>query len=310
MSIGEDRVRVKFNPSADSAVDKIKNKSAELIDLCEGLKSKDARLASLAQIAYEEAAMWAVKAATAIFAFAIFCLVGGPASAADLPVKAPPRFVAPPAATSGVYWIMGMGGEATKIGATPTLGLPASTFAAGGMMIGGFGWATPIGVNRAIAIEGVVNYANTGATQVGASFDNRLSGTQRLLYIGDQSMLTRFLPDLSLTSIFPAAPALPTGVAVCAVGQACNPLVLPYIGAVLHEARNDITMGGFGTKFVRVTYGATVGMKTPLTDGSVIDTFAEITSSSGAHLLGTNLTAREGVTARVGVTWQNAISRN
>jgi hypothetical protein len=65
MSIGEDRVRVKFNPSADSLVDKIKQKSAELIDLCEALKEKDARLAALAQTHYEDAAMWAVKAATA-----------------------------------------------------------------------------------------------------------------------------------------------------------------------------------------------------------------------------------------------------
>lgn len=29
MSIGEDRVRTKFNPSADGIVDKIKQKSAE-----------------------------------------------------------------------------------------------------------------------------------------------------------------------------------------------------------------------------------------------------------------------------------------
>lgn len=65
MSIGEDRVRVKFNPSADGMVDQLKQKSAELIDLCETLKAKDPRLASLAQTAYEEAAMWAVKAATA-----------------------------------------------------------------------------------------------------------------------------------------------------------------------------------------------------------------------------------------------------
>jgi hypothetical protein len=46
-------------------VDTIKQKSAELINLCEALKSKDARLAALAQTSYEEAAMWAVKAATA-----------------------------------------------------------------------------------------------------------------------------------------------------------------------------------------------------------------------------------------------------
>ena len=65
MSIGEDRVRIKFNPSADSDVDLIKKKSAELIDICEKLKAKDARLASIAQTHYEDAAMWAVKAATA-----------------------------------------------------------------------------------------------------------------------------------------------------------------------------------------------------------------------------------------------------
>ena len=65
MTIGEDRVRVKFNPSADGVVDQIKQKSAELIDLCETLKTKDPRLASLAQTHYEDAAMWAVKAATA-----------------------------------------------------------------------------------------------------------------------------------------------------------------------------------------------------------------------------------------------------
>jgi hypothetical protein len=64
MSLGEDRVRVKFNPSDDSVVNQIKQRSAELIDLCEKLKSKDPRLASLAQTHYEDAAMWAVKLAT------------------------------------------------------------------------------------------------------------------------------------------------------------------------------------------------------------------------------------------------------
>ena len=64
-SVGEQRVRIIFNPVASSDVDIIKNKSAELIDICESLKSKDPRLASLAQTTFEEAAMWAVKAATA-----------------------------------------------------------------------------------------------------------------------------------------------------------------------------------------------------------------------------------------------------
>lgn len=65
ITLGEKRVRTEFNPSKDSIVDQIKQKSAELINLCEGLKEKDGRLASLAQTSYEEGAMWAVKAATA-----------------------------------------------------------------------------------------------------------------------------------------------------------------------------------------------------------------------------------------------------
>lgn len=64
-TIGEQRVRTSFNVAGAGIVDDIKRKSAELIDLCEGLKQKDPRLASLAQTTYEEAAMWAVKAATA-----------------------------------------------------------------------------------------------------------------------------------------------------------------------------------------------------------------------------------------------------
>lgn len=64
-TIGEQRVRTDFNPSADSAVDQIKQKTAELINLCEELKDKDPRLCATAQTAYELAAMWAVKLATA-----------------------------------------------------------------------------------------------------------------------------------------------------------------------------------------------------------------------------------------------------
>ena len=64
MSIGAQRVRESFNPSKDDMVDKLKRYTADLIDLCEDLKRLEPRLASLAQTAYEEAAMWAVKAAT------------------------------------------------------------------------------------------------------------------------------------------------------------------------------------------------------------------------------------------------------
>jgi len=71
-TIGEKRVRSAFNPSGAGNVNAIKNNTATLINICEEMKPKDgsilnneqARLIALAQTAYEEAAMWAVKAAT------------------------------------------------------------------------------------------------------------------------------------------------------------------------------------------------------------------------------------------------------
>jgi hypothetical protein len=69
-SLGATRVRESFNPSGNELVDKIKRFTADLIDLCEEHKNKgsgggeEARLWSLAQTHYEDAAMWAVKAAT------------------------------------------------------------------------------------------------------------------------------------------------------------------------------------------------------------------------------------------------------
>ncbi len=72
LTIGEKRVRTEFNSDGVGNVNFIKQNSAKLITVCEDMKPKEGelvepeklRLISLAQTAYEEAAMWAVKAAT------------------------------------------------------------------------------------------------------------------------------------------------------------------------------------------------------------------------------------------------------
>jgi hypothetical protein len=67
MTKGEYRVGINFNPSADSTVDKIKRQAADLIDLIETIPvdvEERIRLKALAQTHVEDAAMWAVKAAT------------------------------------------------------------------------------------------------------------------------------------------------------------------------------------------------------------------------------------------------------
>jgi hypothetical protein len=78
MTLGEERVRVSFNPGGKPLVEEIKRKTAALIDLCAKLRAEVAdsdrpqhelgeifRCISLAQTHFEDAAMWAVKAATA-----------------------------------------------------------------------------------------------------------------------------------------------------------------------------------------------------------------------------------------------------
>jgi hypothetical protein len=68
-TLGQSRVRLSFNPSANQDVENIKMRTADLIDLCEDFKKKfnngeAARLFSLAQTHFEDAAMWAVKGVT------------------------------------------------------------------------------------------------------------------------------------------------------------------------------------------------------------------------------------------------------
>jgi hypothetical protein len=68
-SLGAQRVREDFNPSKDDMVTKIKRYTADLIDICNTQNGKhddpeQGRLWSLAMTHYEDAAMWAVKAAT------------------------------------------------------------------------------------------------------------------------------------------------------------------------------------------------------------------------------------------------------
>lgn len=71
-TVGQNRVRVNFNPGGTGLVDELKLKTADLIDSCDhnrqvafnANEGEKVRLWSLAMTAYEEAAMWAVKAAT------------------------------------------------------------------------------------------------------------------------------------------------------------------------------------------------------------------------------------------------------
>jgi hypothetical protein len=69
MSLGTDRVRLQFNPGGNDRVQALKEEAAKFIDRCDAYSADSAtgeekRLWALAMTHAEEAAMWAVKAAT------------------------------------------------------------------------------------------------------------------------------------------------------------------------------------------------------------------------------------------------------
>jgi len=65
ISFGEKVVRTKFNPSNVGNVNFFKDSTAKILNVIDENRDLDPRLAALAITAYEEAAMWAVKLATA-----------------------------------------------------------------------------------------------------------------------------------------------------------------------------------------------------------------------------------------------------
>jgi len=68
MTLGEYRVGITFNPGGSETVNKIKRAAADLIELVSTVGEPNdgevIRLRALALTAFEEGAMWAVKAAT------------------------------------------------------------------------------------------------------------------------------------------------------------------------------------------------------------------------------------------------------
>lgn len=72
-TLGESRVRTSFNPSNVDLVNQVKQKTAELINLMNGLEynpedkatyGEFVRVKSLAMTEYESAGHWAIKAVT------------------------------------------------------------------------------------------------------------------------------------------------------------------------------------------------------------------------------------------------------
>lgn len=226
-------------------------------------------------------------------------LLAMPAFAADLPLKAAraPALSGYPYDGSGIYWGLGTFGEAEKLN-TNTGAVRGDTFAAGAAVSVVLGYQWTIGPQKWMALEGSLNYANTGSDQIcpiGASctISSRLSGSQKLKLGGPVASMLSFLPDLS--TVFPVLPPVP-------VGQT-NPLSHPYVMLVLHEGDDRVNLAGVAGSKVQVRGGLGVGMMTQLSQGMVLDTWAEYTIKSGnTTVVGNGMAAGSGNVARMGVS--------
>jgi opacity protein-like surface antigen len=198
MSIGEDRVRVSFNPGGNDLVNIIKARAANLIDKCEEMRdgtspSEKSRLISLAQTAFEEGAMWAVKAATAgALAFFLGWLAWTfPAFAADLQLKAAPLSGYGIASWQGLYLsAYGLyGANLTNTTVTDSGGISADLASAPhgpgiGGSVGYYFQPTPNGVVFGPRVD--LAYANM---QGGGNLANALSVSNATNYLGDVDLI-------------------------------------------------------------------------------------------------------------------------
>lgn len=200
------------------------------------------------------------------------------ASAADMPVKAPPKAkLIYPYAQGGFYLGLGMSGVATaaQINAGGVAGL--KSYAAGGMAHAIVGYSFTFGPNRWLAFENLVSYESTGVDLACGtanrlcSFTSRLGAEQRIIYGGDSSIVTQWLPDL-----FSGFPSIPI--------SADNTMFHPYFGGFVREARVDAVAGIVGKKEWNVTYGPTLGFLTLLKRGA-LDTSLSMDMPAGSFAI-------------------------
>lgn len=238
-----------------------------------------------------------MKYATTLTALAAV-FAASAAQAADMPLKAPLRapLVGYPYEGSGFYYGIGTFGEAQPVKVDTPAAVGTKTYAAGAGVSAVAGWQWTIGSAKWVALEGSLNYANTGADpscgpSQGCPLNTRLSASQKVKFGGPIGSMLALLPDLSTS--FPVLPPIPVG--------ATNPTAHPYIMLVLHESRDELnTLTGQARKFkVRGGFGA--GILTQVKDGMVLDTWAEYTLRNGA-LSTASATGDVGGQVRVGLS--------
>lgn len=191
------------------------------------------------------------------------------ASAADMPVKAPPKVANPFISYigNGAYWFGGVfGGASTVDLASPNQGRLNAT--GGGLSAGGgymWGWGSTW---TAVDVRG--NYdalsATGTCTGVACAFRQNVSIELRAKYGADSSKLASILPSFDLSGLFNVLPQVPTGVST---------LSHPYVFAYGEVSENRTDVAAVGIKRWRDEIGGGVGMIHQIGTNKALDTWAK-----------------------------------
>lgn len=216
----------------------------------------------------------------------------GPAFAADMPVKAPPRIVNPFISYLGssFYWFGGAFGG----GSTVDLAVPANQTrlnATGGGLSAGGGYMWGHGTTwTAVDVRGNYDALSASGVCAGAAcaFRQRSSIEARVKYGADSSVLANVIPNFGLSGLFDVLPQIPSG-----ASTPSHPYVFAY-GEISQDRTN---VAAVGLKRWRDEVGGGVGMVHQLGANKAIDTWAKCGFDPGS--IGT--TFKLGTTCKGGV---------
>ena len=209
-----------------------------------------------------------------------FAALVSPALAADvIPVKAAPA-IGYPFISNGFYAGLGAVGD---VAGTNVFGSTVYQAGAAVDLTAGYQWAWAGGANWS-ALEASFQYTNVGASQAclgllggpTCTIKSQYGTEQRALFGFPVNIITGLLPNLG--TVFPALPALPTGVVTTAAH--------PYIWAGALERQVNSSIAGLTSSVWTIQPEIGMGIRNQWTQGLVVDTSTGCTVGNAGFALG------------------------
>lgn len=233
----------------------------------------------------------AIKAAGVTLAMFGILALATPTHAADMvPVyKAPSTYAGFPYNGSGFYYGLNTFAE-IKDSTVDVAGARSGLFQAGAAVGGTVGYQRGNGTSF-VAIEAMVNIANTGANAAATATDikSRYSFEQRVKFGGPLANVLNFLPASS-GATFPALPAL----------GAPNGAAHPYLMVGLHESRESVDVLGIARDKWQFKGAVGVGVMQQFANGIAADAWVEYSPKQGGFTVGGPIATNPGQVYRIG----------